>query len=128
MSTDQARCFLKVPKVSKNLNAWPLQTNLGELNSFCPSSRLVILAQVEKYASTNNTDNMYVLDIGDSDFRSQANFGRGHDHKVLATGCPTLFEIFLSRLGNSAMKVTCTVLYSLVQYLIFIRNTITGMI
>ena len=113
MSTDQARSFLKVRKVSKNLNGWPLQTNLGEFNSFCPSNP-PILAQVEKYASTNNTDNMHVLDIGDSDSRSRANFGRGHDHKLFATGCPISFESFLSRLGNSPMKVACTVLYSIV--------------
>ena len=47
-------------------------------------------------------DVVYVLDMGESDFGSRANFGRGHDHSALAAGCATSYDTFLGRMANAA--------------------------
>ena len=105
MSTGaQVKSYLKVPNVSNFLNARALQTQFCQLPSFCPPSTLATLADVERYVSAQNKDNVYVVDLGESDFGSRANFGRGHDHDALAAGCPTSFDSFLSRMGNSPVN------------------------
>ena len=99
MSTE-SQSYLKVPDVSKLLKTRPLQENFCEKASFCPPSELLTLASVGQYVSAQKQNSTYVVDLGESDFGSRANFGRGHNHGIFAAGCPTSFDSFLSRLGN----------------------------
>ena len=105
MSTGaKIKSYLKVPKISNILKARPLQTHLCEQPSFCPPSPLETLEDIKGYVSAHDKANVYVVDFGESDFGSRANFGRGHNHEVLAAGCPTSFDSLLSRLGNSPVN------------------------
>lgn len=47
---------------------------------------------------------LYVVDSSEDDFGSRANFGRGHDVKALAQGCPSSYESFARRLMNTAVN------------------------
>ena len=105
MSTgSQVKSYLKVPDISKILKPRPLQQNFCERPSFCSPRELPTLASVETFVSAQNGNSVYVVDVGDSDFGSRANFGRGHNYEILAAGLPTSFDSFLSRLGNSPIN------------------------
>ena len=99
MSTE-SQSYLRVPDVSKFLNARPLQDAFGEQPSFYPPSELFTLASIEQYVSAQKKNSVYIVDLGESDFGSRANFGRGHNHEAFTAGCPTSFDSLLSRLVN----------------------------
>ena len=44
------------------------------------------------------------MDMGESDFGSRANFGRGNDQAALSAGCDTSYASFLRRLSNVAVN------------------------
>lgn len=101
--------FVRAVDMKSMLKPRVLQQNAGELASFACADRLASLSDVEEFcrkrsSATESPATIFVLDAGDDDFGSRANFGRGHNFAALDAGCPTSFDSFLARLGNVALN------------------------
>lgn len=99
---------VRVPSIDKFLKPRALQKQFGELSGFCPPQGLkgstMPLEEIEKYVSSSGSNRIFTIDMGDSDFGSRANMGRGHDYGALERGCATSFDAFFSRLSNIAVN------------------------
>lgn len=80
-----------------------MQTNIGQLPSFLPTSPLLTLHELSLFLQSSSAK-YYILDSSEDDFGSRANFGRGHLHSEFKNGCLTSYEIFFRRLANIAIN------------------------
>jgi hypothetical protein len=87
----------------KHLSTRDMQTNIGQLPSFIPSSPLSTLKDLSSFIQSSPSK-YFVIDSSEDDFGSRANFGRGHVHSEFQNGCLTSYEIFFKRLANIAIN------------------------
>jgi hypothetical protein len=111
--TQKAHVHLPRSKVESLLSRRALQKNIGERESFTPSAHskeeisLGVVASAVRdrmLIQPSHLPAVFVVDSSEDDFGSRANFGRGHDAKELANGCPTSYDVFLRRISNVAMN------------------------
>ena len=108
LADDSRRAYVRKVDVSQHLAPRALQDNAGARPTFACATELKSLLDVEAFArstaESTKAPSLFVLDAGDDDFGSRANFGRGHNHDALESGCPTSFDMFLKRATNIAIS------------------------
>jgi hypothetical protein len=97
--------FVLTPQdlLQKHLSPRDMQTNIGQLPSFIPSSPLPTLHDLSTFLQSSPAK-YFIIDSSEDDFGSRANFGRGHVHTEFQNGCLTSYEIFFKRLSNIAIN------------------------